>query len=115
MNKLLKLSLYFLLIFQIAPVWSQDNRVASSKEVSGQANAIIMPEENQVKVELLVTEILGQYHYRKMDLNDSLSSVILDNYLTALDNNKVYFLASDIQNFEQYRNTLDDDLKRGNL
>ena len=36
----------------------------------------------------VVSYILDNNHYRKIGLNDSLSSVILDQYLEALDNNK---------------------------
>ncbi len=113
MNKLFKLSIYLLLIFQTVSVQAQDRQLAGTTDAN--FHAIVMPEERQVNVELLVTQILRQHHYRKMDLNDSISSVILDNYLKALDGDKIYFLASDIKNFEQYRYTLDDDLKKGNL
>jgi carboxyl-terminal processing protease len=41
-------------------------------------------------------------------LNDSLSSAIFDAYLKSLDNNRSYFLASDVQSFEKYRLTIDD-------
>jgi len=63
----------------------------------------------------LVNTILSRYHYKKIDLNDSLSSVILDRYLKSLDYGKNYFLKSDIQSFEKYRNELDDDIKSGNV
>lgn len=99
----------------VLPVQAQDRQVASTHKSSPSINTIIMPEENQVNVELLITQILRQHHYRKIDLNDSISSVILDNYIASLDGDKIYFLASDIENFEQYRNTIDDDLKSGNL
>lgn len=76
---------------------------------------IIMPNEEQINEELLITKIISQYHYRKLPLDDSLSSVILKNYIEALDPGKQYFLASDIKDFQVYKNTLDDDLKNGNL
>lgn len=63
----------------------------------------------------VITEVLNRAHYRKTDLNDSLSSVILDNYLSSLDRSKVYFLKEDIDKFEKYRNSLDDHLKEGDL
>ena len=50
-----------------------------------------------------------------MDLNDSLSSVVLDNFISSLDASKNYFLASDIKSFQKYRFSFDDDLKKGNL
>lgn len=116
MNKLFQTGVYLLLILlQVLPGLAQDRRVASSGHTEANVNSIIMPEESQVNVELLVTQILRQHHYRKIALNDSLSSVILDSYIDAFDHNKVYFLASDIENFEQYRHSLDDDLKKGNL
>lgn len=115
MNKLLKLSVYLLLIIQAVSVQAQDRKLAGTNDSQATLNSIVMPQENQVNVELLVTQILRQHHYRKIDLDDSISSVILDNYIGALDGDKIYFLASDIENFEQYRNTIDDDLKKGNL
>lgn len=56
----------------------------------------------------VVAYILDNNHYRKLTLDDSLSSVILDEYLEALDNNKSYFTATDIAGFEKYRYRIDD-------
>jgi carboxyl-terminal processing protease len=67
-------------------------------------------EENQ-----LINTILTRYHYRKFKLNDSLSSVIFDRFIKALDFNRSYFLKEDINDFEKYRSEFDDDLKGGNL
>jgi carboxyl-terminal processing protease len=55
-----------------------------------------------------VAYILDNNHYRKITLNDSLSSVIFENYLANLDNNKTYFTAVDISSFEKYRTKIDD-------
>lgn len=63
----------------------------------------------------LVSQILDTYHFKKIKLDDSLSSVILDEYITTLDNNKSYFLASDIASFEKYRKVLDDLTKGGDI
>ncbi|MEC7752975.1 carboxy terminal-processing peptidase [Roseivirga sp. UBA1976] len=75
----------------------------------------LQPTQSHMKEARIIIQILDYLHYRDVDLNDSLSSVIFDNYLEALDGNKNYFLASDIKSFEKYRFSLDDDLKRGNL
>jgi carboxyl-terminal processing protease len=75
----------------------------------------LQPTATQKKVEGLVAQILGSYHYRRVPLNDSLSSKIFDNYIKDLDGNKVYFTASDIAGFEKYRNKLDDELQSGDL
>ena len=63
----------------------------------------------------LVNTILDRYHYKQFDLNDSLSSIIFDQYLKSVDYGKNYLLESDIKSFEQYRYTLDDYLKDGDV
>lgn len=75
----------------------------------------LQPTATQKKVENLVTEILSNYHYRRVPLNDSLSSKIFDNYIKELDFNKMNFTNTDIENFEKYRYELDDQLKNGEL
>lgn len=54
-------------------------------------------------------------HYRDIDVDDELSSRMLDQYLGDLDPNRLYFLANDINEFNRYRAELDDHLKRGEL
>ena len=56
----------------------------------------------------IITYILDNYHYRKLTLNDSLSAAILKQYINELDNNKTYFLASDISSFDKYKSQIDD-------
>lgn len=56
-----------------------------------------------------------KHHYRRLEFDDSLSSQVLDSYLQDLDPNRQYFLASDIREFERYRDQLDDQLSRGQL
>ncbi|RAV97849.1 carboxy terminal-processing peptidase [Pseudochryseolinea flava] len=58
-----------------------------------------------------IAYLLDNNHYRKIALNDSLSSVILTELIKNLDNNKTYFTTSDIQTFEKYRTKLDDQIK----
>ncbi|RCR65927.1 carboxy terminal-processing peptidase [Larkinella punicea] len=75
----------------------------------------LKPSVSQEHVEQLVARLLTTHHYRKVRLNDSLSSVVFDNYLKELDGNKAYFLASDVNSFEKYRNNIDDQLINGEL
>lgn len=63
----------------------------------------------------LAVQILDTYHYRKTNLNDSLSSVILREYIETLDNNKSYFLSSDINDFKIYADKIDDLTKIENV
>jgi carboxyl-terminal processing protease len=73
---------------------------------------VLKPKPVYGKEALVVSYILDNNHYRKIKLNDSLSSKILDLYLTNLDNNKSYFLESDVKSFEKYRNVIDDLTKK---
>ncbi|MBC7384210.1 MAG: carboxy terminal-processing peptidase [Bacteroidia bacterium] len=63
----------------------------------------------------LVGQILNSYHYKKIKIDDKLSSDLLDNYIENLDPGKVYFLKEDIDKFEKYRNQLDDDILKGDV
>jgi carboxyl-terminal processing protease len=56
----------------------------------------------------VIAYILDNNHYRKIQLNDSLSSVILDEYIKTLDLNKTYFTTEDLKAFEKYRYQIDD-------
>ena len=76
---------------------------------------LLYPERKNINETVLITELLKRYHYKKASLNDSLSSIILDNYLENLDNSRLYFLQSDVDSFEPYRYMIDDMLKQGNL
>ncbi|NTE04986.1 carboxy terminal-processing peptidase [Agrobacterium tumefaciens] len=75
----------------------------------------VMPDQQQQLVIKEVVNLIESYNYKKVQVNDSISSLILDKYIKALDQGKNYFLASDIKEFEKYRFTLDDDFKNGDL
>jgi carboxyl-terminal processing protease len=75
----------------------------------------IKPDEQQSLVCKEVVALIENYNYKKLTLNDSISSLILDKYIKALDPYRSYFLASDIKDFEQFRNTLDDQFRVGDL
>lgn len=63
----------------------------------------------------IIAYILDNNHYRKIKLNDSLSSVILDEYIKNLDNNKTYFTKKDIAAFEKHRHRIDDYTRAENV
>ncbi len=82
-------------------------------DVPGSNN--LQPEAAQGIVAKNLVSLFETYHYKKVPLNDSLSSVIFDKYLKSLDQGHNYLLASDVKEFETYRTTLDDDLRKGDL
>ncbi len=73
------------------------------------------PAEKHLRASELITHILTTYHYKKTNLNDELSTSIYDHYLENLDQNRVYFLKSDINEFEQYRYVIDDAISESDL
>ncbi len=75
----------------------------------------LVPKAHYANEAQLAAQILSTYHFRKIGFNDSLSSVILDDYIETLDNNKSYFLQSDIEAFKKYRYVLDDYTKEGEV
>jgi carboxyl-terminal processing protease len=78
-------------------------------------NKVLVPENYHTRVNQAVSIILTKRHFEKRDLNDSLSSVIFDDYLKTLDYNKLYFVKSDVDEFEIHRYKVDDYLLKGDL
>lgn len=60
----------------------------------------------------VVPLLLEQYHFLQHPLDDEMSSKFLDHYIELLDSVHLHFLASDIEEFNQYRTTLDDLLEK---
>jgi carboxyl-terminal processing protease len=75
----------------------------------------LQPDEQQSIVCKTVAELITNYNYKKVPLNDSLSEVIFNRYIKMLDESHNYLLASDIADFSKYKDVLDDDVKTGNL
>lgn len=73
------------------------------------------PKREQSRTVLGVISRLKQMHYKTHSINDDLSSTVFDLYIDNLDSTKSYFLASDIEEFEQYRYRIDEALRSGNL
>lgn len=75
----------------------------------------LKPDQQQSLVAKEVVNMIETYHFKKVSINDSLSSVIFNRYLESLDGGHNYLLKSDVQEFEKYRKTFDDDLRNGDL
>jgi len=75
----------------------------------------IKPDEQQSLVCKEIVALIENYNYKKLTVNDSISSLVLDKYIKALDPYRSYFLASDIKDFERFRTTLDDAFRAGDL
>lgn len=60
------------------------------------------------KTAWLTANLLGGQHYSQQRMDDKISSAFLDRFLDGLDPQHIFFLQSDIAEFEKYRTTLDD-------
>lgn len=71
--------------------------------------------KNQSATTVEIVKTLADKHYRNQPLNDELSGRYLDHYIDMLDPGKMYFYASDLEEFENYRYKFDDSLRKGDL
>ena len=69
---------------------------------------LLKPEAQEAKAAHLAAEVLSRFHYKAVPLDDTLSAKIFDQYLKALDPEKLYFLQSDIDRLAVDRTLLDD-------
>jgi carboxyl-terminal processing protease len=62
-----------------------------------------------------VASILEQNHYRHIPIDERLSPQVLDRFLTALDPQRSYFLASDVAGFDRWRLKFGDMIHTGEI
>ena len=63
---------------------------------------------NDSNIARVVSMILERGHYLRQPMDDEISSKFLDRYLDSFDNLHIYFIQSDLDEFEKYRTRLDD-------
>lgn len=63
----------------------------------------------------LASRFLTSYHYKGEELDDALSERIFKQYLELLDPNRMYFLASDVEQLDRYRHRLDEALRSAEI
>jgi carboxyl-terminal processing protease len=62
-----------------------------------------------------VASILEQNHYRHIAIDDKLSPLVFDRFLSALDGQHSYFLAADVTGFERWKNRFGDMIHTGEM
>lgn len=75
----------------------------------------VTPAKEHAKLSFVIAKQLQYQHYRQMVLDDELSSKVFDAFLKALDPNRTFFLATDIQKLETFRLQIDNHFRRGEL
>ncbi|MDR9457088.1 MAG: carboxy terminal-processing peptidase [Salegentibacter sp.] len=68
------------------------------------------PNKDKVLIDL-ITYVLNQGHYDAKDVNDEFSKGVYKDYLRNLDGSKRFFYASDIEEFNEYEELIDDYIK----
>ena len=104
-------NIYILLIIAASLACQATPRVI--EEVEGSKN--LKPDAQQAVVAKELVNLIENLHYKKVVFNDSLSSLVFDRYIKALDEGRNHLLKSDVESFEKYRNKFDDDLRIGDL
>jgi len=59
----------------------------------------------------LISYVLGRWHFNPQEINDSFSENVYNDFISAVDPMKRYFLASDIKEFSEYKDKIDDEIK----
>ena len=96
----------------VAAAWAGGLVPVAADAVPPESNPTLAPTDRHEQIATLVTDFIERSHYRRTEVDDEVSARILDAYIEALDGNRSYFLRSDIEAFEQYRDELDDALSR---
>ena len=73
------------------------------------------PQASERRVTLIVAGLMGRQHLTKHPLDDEISERFLDNFVDSLDRMKLYFLQSDMDEFEKSRKQLDDQVRVGDI
>jgi len=81
--------------------------------VTGHAGITSKAEAGQIG--MVVSKLLEERAYNAQPLNDAMSREMLKAYLDALDYNRLFFRQTDIDSFQKYADTLDDDLIVGDV
>jgi len=73
------------------------------------------PSRTDRTIALLVSALLDRKHLSEMHLNDEISQRAFDKFFDQLDRLKLFFFQSDLDDFADQRNSIDDQLKNGNV
>ncbi len=74
---------------------------------------VLTPEAQHETASKRVTSRFTRSHYKHFSLNDQFSQAIFDRYVGMLDYNRNIFTQADIDSFDKWANSVDDQLKSG--
>ena len=73
------------------------------------------PKARDRNITVAVVGLLKRDHLLQRPLDDEISERSLNNFIEALDPFKIYFYASDVQEFQRFKHEIDDDLSGGDV
>ena len=106
---------FFSLFISISLYLERNNIYESNNGYSVEVDSLLYPNAKHREQSKLIYQLLSKYHYKKINLDDSLSEKILKKYINSLDPNKEYFFNSDINYFNQYKYQMDNYVMSGYL
>ena len=78
------------------------------------SNSIINPEKDKLLLEVLAY-VLERGHYDPETIDDAFSESVFMNYIESMDGQHRFFIQADLNNFNQYKTKLDDQIKGSEL
>jgi carboxyl-terminal processing protease len=91
------------------------NAFAFEKSKISEELPVLTPESQHATASKRITARFTRAHYKKVTIDDSLSSDIFDRFIKQLDYARNVFMLSDIEKFNEYRLEFDSVLTRGKL
>ncbi|MBC7454626.1 MAG: carboxy terminal-processing peptidase [Massilia sp.] len=90
----------------VPAAWAQPEKIGTTQ---------LKPIAAQGQAALWASKLLARYHYKAMPLDDAMSEKIFDRYFKTLDGEKLYFIQSDVDQFDAARTKFDDAINNENL
>ncbi len=79
------------------------------------AQQVAAPKPEFTQIAKMVCTMIEKEHLARLPINDMIAGRLVDHYVKELDPQKLYFLQSDIDEFNKVRTTLDDIVKQGSI
>ncbi|SFT02622.1 carboxy terminal-processing peptidase [Sphingobacterium wenxiniae] len=81
----------------------------------GEGELELRPSAQHEVIASEVANLLENYSYKKVPMTDSLSNIVFDNLLKSMDAGRNYLLQSDVDEFQEFRNHISQDFRKGDL
>ena len=101
-----------MLMVALAFAFSSNAAISQPEKIS---NLQLKPVAAQTQAAVWASMLLARHHYKAMPLDDAMSEKIFDRYFKSLDGERLFFLQSDIDQFDVVRTKFDDAIRNENI